>query len=185
MDDVTSLICLSVLLHFFLGLIFKWKILPLAVIIFQFVLLWTVLEQIMLIRSSSVGQNCQEVNHALSTQAHLDYSTFHTTVSQAMLHNHRRHKLLCKAAPAQWTLKCKALFKKFLQNLAIWTCSIDLWIKYKKTLAALWKAILETKRYFWDNTCKNAKDSRIFLKAFRKIKSHSCSSPDSHFCLLR
>ena len=36
---------------------------------------------------------------------------------------------------------------------------------------------------FGGDTCKNAKDSRILFKAFRKIKSHSCSSPDSHFCL--
>ena len=56
MSNIFSLICLSVPLHLFIGLIFVWKMLPLAVIIFWFVLSWTVLEQITLLESSSVGQ---------------------------------------------------------------------------------------------------------------------------------
>ena len=103
---------------------------------------------------------------------------FSSKRESSMFHNCRRRKPISNAAPAWWTLKCKDLFLKKNVSLKFRNSNVFYWSLDPRpknaTLATLRKVILQVNRYFWDNTCKNAKDSRILFKALRKIKSRSC-----------
>lgn len=128
---------------------------------------------------------CREINIKLQQVSSINYESFYRLI-QRTINNYSTAQVKSeKRLLAWWNSRCSNLRKQkiFFLKKARALVSCDYWIQYKRTSANFRQVIKESKQYFWDSVRREAKDSRILHRVFRKISTRSSSPMDAHLFL--
>lgn len=83
-----------------------------------------------------------------------------------------------------WTIQCSNLNQKnFFLKKTRWLVSYDYRIKYKRTSDKFRQVVRDSKRWFWDAMCQNARAPCLQHKIFWRIKNRSSAPLGLHLVL--